>query len=536
MSGKILTSLIKPSGWPKLAIIFIALFYLATDLSHHKWTKDEPPRGVINTDKIYYYAYLPATFIYGDVSLDFLDHPPEGFINDDKFKHSTLENGNKLIITSMGLSILYSPFFFMAHALAPVFNEAQTGFTSIYQFFLLLSALVYVIAGFIILSNFLKRYFKAHIVALTLLTIALGTNLYWYSTDQGAMSHSYNFFLLTAFLSLIPWWYKKPGFLRALALGGLLGLISLVRPTNILVFFVLFLWDVKSLNEFGQRILFYLKKFPLVIVMLLAFILAWMPQFLYWKEITGHYIFFSYGVAEAAFYWAHPHILESLFSYRKGWFVYTPIMLIAVSGLGLLRKRTPELFLPIIVLTITMIYVQSSWWSWWFGGGFGLRAYVDIYGLLAIPLAAVLDYTFKHRKKAIRRAIPALLLVLILFQLQQTWQYRKNIIHYVGMHKELYWKSFMKFKRPASYWVSLSLPDHLLARKSIYVYYDSGREGYDEIAAMEESEGFKTVVEMIQNDKKLLREVTRYSKREDMNVEEAVSEVAERMYFRITNK
>jgi hypothetical protein len=536
MPGKIPTSLIKPSGWPKLAIIFIALFYLISNLSHHKWTKDEHPRGVINADKISYYAYLPATFIYGDVSLGFLNDPPEGFKNDNKFWYSKLENGNKLIITSMGLSILYSPFFFMAHALAPVFNEPQTGYSSIYQFFLIFSAFVYVMLGFVILYNFLKRYFSPQVVTIVLLAIGLGTNLYFYATDQGPMSHSYNFFLLTAFLWMIPWWYKNPGIWKALALGGLLGFISLVRPTNILIFFVLFLWDVKSLNELGQRTLFYLKKFPLVIIMLLAFILAWMPQFLYWKEITGHYIFFSYGEEGGAFYWAHPNIRENLFSYRKGWFVYTPIMLFAVAGIGLLRKRIPGLFLPLIVFTLAMVYVQSSWWSWWFGGGFGLRAYVDMYGLMAIPLAAVLEYAFKHSKKAIRIGIPTAIIVLMFFQLQQHWQYRKNIIHYVGMHKELYWKSFLKFKRPATYWVSLSLPDHRLARKSIYVYYDSGREGYDEITAMEESEGLQTVVKMIHNDKKLLREVSRYSEREEISVEEAVSEVAERMYFRITNE
>lgn len=537
MPGKILTSLIKPSGWPKLAIIFIAIFYMVTNFSHHKWTKDEVPRGVINWDKISYYSYLPATFIYGDVTLEFVhNNRPEGFTNDNKFWYSKLENGNRLIITSMGLSILYSPFFFMAHTLAPVFNEAQTGYTSIYQFFLIFSAFVYVILGFIILSNFLKKYFKPQIVAFVLLALALGTNLYYYGTDEGPMPHSYNFFLLTSFLALVPWWYRKPGVWSALAIGGLLGLISLVRPTNILVFFVLFLWDIKSVKELGQRIVYYLKKFHMVLLMLLAFILVWIPQLLYWKEVTGHYLFFSYGEEGGAFYWLHPNIIESLFSYRKGWFVYTPIMLFAVGGIALLRKRIPELFLPLMIFTVAMIYVQSSWWSWWFGGGFGLRAYIDMYGLMAVPLAACIDYALQHRKKAVRIAIPALIAVLILFQLQQHWQYRKNIIHYAGMNKEIYWKAFLRFKRPATYWTSLSMPDYTLARKGIYVSYDTGREGYEELAALEETEAMKEVEEIIYKDKKLLREITRYAKKAEISLEDAVDEVAERMYLRMTNK
>jgi len=534
MPGKNIARLFTLSELPKLAILFIALFYMGSDLAHHKWTKDTPTRGVINADKISYYAYLPATFIYGDVTLDFLDNPPEGFVNDHKFWYSKVD-GNKLIITSVGLSILYSPFFFMAHALAPLVNEPQDGYSSIYQFFLIISAFVYVLLGFIILKNFLKRYFKPLVVAIILVTIALGTNLYYYATDEGAMSHSYNFFLLTSFMWMVPWWYKKPGILRALAVGGLLGFIALVRPTNILIFFVLLLWDVKTMKDFGQRVIFYLKKSPLVIIMLIAFIAVWMPQFLYWKTITGHFLYFSYGAEGGAFYFLHPNVIESLFSYRKGWFIYTPIMLIAVLGIVLLRKRIPELFLPLVVFTLTMIYVQSSWWSWWFGGGFGLRAYIDMYGLLAIPLAAVLEYSINNHRKFVRRAIPSLIGVLIIFQLIQHWQYRKNIIHYVGMHKELYWKSFMKFKRPADYWISLSNPDHRLARKSIYVYYDAG-DDYAELKAMEEIEGLQSVEDMVTTDNKLMREISRYGKRSEISKEDAVSEVVERMYFHMINE
>ncbi len=535
MSNKGVTSWFTLEKLPALAVIFIALFYMGTNLSHHKWTKVEPPRGVINYDKISYYGYLPATFIYGDVTLSFLDDPNKGFANNERFWFSRLENGNKLIITSIGLAVLYTPFFLMAHWLAPVFGQSQDGFSAIYQFFILFSAW-FSVMGFIILKNFLRRYFKPVVVAATLIVIALGTNLYFYATDEGPMSHSYNFFLLTSFLWVTTWWYQKQCTWRALVIGALLGYIALVRPTNILIFFVFFLWDVKSFKELGQRIIFYLKKWPYVLLMLAAFFLAWLPQLLYWKTITGHFLFFSYGEEGGAFYWLHPHIIDNLFSYRKGWFIYTPVMLFAVLGIALLRKKIPQLFLPMVVLVVLMIYVQSSWWSWYFGGGYGLRAYIDIYGLMAFPLAAVIAYAFEHSRKAVRIALPSLIALLVLFQLQQHWQYRKNIIHYVGMDKEVYWKSFMKFKRPWDYWVSLSLPDHRLAREGIYVYYDAGREPYKELETMDESKGMQFVIQMIKDDKQLYRQVLRYAKREEMTAEEAVSEVAERMYIRMLDK
>ncbi len=112
----------------RITILFIALFYLGVDIAYHNWTRNKPKeRGVIHWDVISYYAYLPATFIYGDVTLDFLDNPPEGFVNDDKFWFYEMETGKRLIVTSMGMSFMYAPGFFVAHALAPLFGQARDG-------------------------------------------------------------------------------------------------------------------------------------------------------------------------------------------------------------------------------------------------------------------------------------------------------------------------------------------------------------------------------------------------------------------------
>jgi hypothetical protein len=153
---------------PRAVIIFLLVFYCATNFYHRNWIRDEgPQRGVIKWDIISYYAYLPAVFIYHDIGLDFTEDP--GFVNDDKFWFQETGIGKKLIITSMGMAYLYSPFFFMAHALAPVFGEPRDGFQSIYQFFLVFSALFYVAIGLICLWKLLSRYFPPGVTALSLL-------------------------------------------------------------------------------------------------------------------------------------------------------------------------------------------------------------------------------------------------------------------------------------------------------------------------------------------------------------------------------
>ncbi len=521
---------------PSFSILAIVVLYMAINFMHHSWTRVEPgERGVIRWDVISYYSYLPAAFIYGDVTLGFLDDPPEGFVNDSKFWPSTIENGNKLIITSMGLSVLYAPFFFVAHGLAPLFGQARDGFSSIYQFFLVISALVYVTLGFVILKNMLLRYFKPLTTAITLIAIAFGTNLLYYSTYEAAMAHSYGFFLIVLFIYLVDRWYQRQTLPLTLLTGFLFGFIALVRPTNILVIFILLFWDVKSIRELMSRIIFFLQKFHLVLLMMAGFIVAWIPQFLYWKAITGHFLYFSYAAEGASFFWAHPRIMQSLFGFKKGWFIYTPMMLISVAGIIPLRKRLPRLFLPVLLLLLSAIYVQSAWWSWWFGGGFGLRAYIDLYGALAFPFAVVVERIVAERSNIRRYTGLSLIGLLLLLQLFNTYQYRRNIIHYVGMNRYTYLRSFLRTDYHPGHWTHLTMPDYQLARKGIYVFYLTGNQ-YDYLAEMERPEAMDAVREMILKDRRLVKEIGWFAKREGIEPDRAMEEVAERMYLSMTKQ
>lgn len=519
----------------RMTLLFIALFYLGVDLGYHHWTHDKPnERAIIHWDIISYYAYLPATFIYGDVTLDFLDNPPEGFINDNKFWFYETETGKRLIITSMGMAVMYAPGFFLAHALAPLFEQARDGYSMIYQFFLVFTTWIYVVLGFVILKNLLMRYFSARTTVWTLLATALGTGLFYYSTHAAAMAHAPSFFLIILFLWLVDRWYTRQSILNTLLTGALLGFIALVRPSNILVIFILLLYRVSTWDGIWRRILFFLKKFHLIGIMIIGFILVWMPQFLYWHAVTGQFIFYSYGPHGGNFYWGQPHILETLFSFKKGWFVYAPMMAFAMVGLVLIRKRIGDLFLPLVVLLLTMIYVQSSWWCWWFGGSFGMRAYVELTGLLAFPLAASFEYILKKPKGWMKPLLMSLVVFFIFLQQFQTYQYKRNLIHYNGMNREVYWMSFLRLSYHPDFWTSLTLPDYDLARKGIYVFYVSG-DKHEDLKALGEVFGREHLIEKIKSDRKLLAEIRRYARRSGLPLDEAVLEVAVQMYKSMIN-
>ena len=514
---------------PRIVIIFLLVFYTATNFTHHNWTRDDGPiRGVIKWDVISFYGYLPATFIYGDPSLDFLD---AGIIdNDNKFWWSPTEDGGKIIYMSCGLSIMYAPFFFMAHLLAPVFGEARDGFSSIYQLFLVFGALVYAGLGFIFLKKILLRYFTPLVTAITLLLVGLGTNLYYYSTHEAVMSHSYNFVLITIFLYTVVKWYEKATWRRTFLLGMLFGLIVLIRPTNMLILILLVLWGVDSWTSFMERMRYLLRNIPKILLMIFAFMLPWIPQFLYWHMITGQFLYYSYGPHGDRFYFDNPHILESLFSYRKGWLLYAPMMIFAIVGLVPLKKMIRGSTLPISLILILMIYVMSSWWTWWFGGGFGGRIYIDMYGILAIPLAAFVAAVLALKKRKVRFVIIGFLSLLVFFQLLQTRHYVKTAIHWDSMSKKSYWLNFMRLRHTGEYHHLLSIHDEELCRKGIYVYYDMS-EDRSYLKELSEETGIELMIREIQQSRTLPGDIRRYARRMDITVEEASRMTAERMFY-----
>jgi hypothetical protein len=527
--GKIFNYLIAPGP----VIIFLLVFYCLTNFTHRNWTNDEGPvRGVIKWDVISYYAYLPAVFIYRDLSLDFTESP--GFVNDNKFWYQETEKGKKVIITSMGLSYLYAPFFFTAHVLAPAFGEPRDGFQSVYQFFLVFCALFYAGFGFTFLWKVLARYFSPAISSITLLLIGVGTNLYYYSTHEAAMSHVFNFSLIALFLYLLIRWYVAGGWKNSLLLGLVFGLIVLIRPSNFLLILLLLLWEVDSRKAGMERMRFLLRKYPLILLMMVGFLLPWIPQFLYWKEVSGSFLYNSYSEVGSAFYFDHPHISDFLFSYRKGWFVYTPLMLFAVSGFIPLYRMKRGLFYPVLPYLALMVYVFSSWWSWWTGGSFGIRSMVDLMAVMALPLAAFLSWLEK-RKGYLKWGMALLLAFVVFLNVFQTRQYQKGLIHGTGMTKKSYWTIFLRANDRYGYWQNLTEPDAELARKGIYIYHPMIRD-VEHWKEMPEEDAKHLISKELSQDNRLSRDIIRYCRRTGEESEETLDMLVNWTYQRRIGK
>lgn len=440
----------------KFSIYFVLLVVVTRILISGDWKKDNK---VIVADVVSYYAYLPATFIFHDIKLEKQETFDNGI-----FWPEPLPDGNKVIKTSMGMSILYSPFFLISHGIAKLSGGDTYGFSPIYKIGLLASAVFYLFIGLLFLRSILRKYFSESITALTILTIVLGTNLLNYSTYDACMSHSYNFALINLFVWYTIEWYKSPKLFSIILLGLLSGLITLVRPSNIIVLIFFILYGVFSKETLKQRINLVFRKFHWFVFMGIAFFMVWVPQMLYWHSITGHWLVNSYP--DERFFWGNPHFIDGFFSYRKGWLVYTPVMVFALVGIPFLFKKLKTFAWAISIFMLLATYIIVSWWCWWYGGSFGMRSFVDYYGILAIPMALIFTEIWKRRKysRIIVFGIVLLSLVQNNFFLEK---YKRSSIHYDSMTKAAFWNSFWHLRPQQDFWELLETPDYQKALEGI---------------------------------------------------------------------
>jgi hypothetical protein len=435
-----------------VAIIAIILFILVSIGKFKPWQNAEKDGALINWDVTSYYAYLPATFIEKDPSLRFIENDSAFYWDNHRYWPETAPNGGKVIKTTMGLSILYAPFFAIGHQYAESQNDTSRGFSSTYEFFLVLSAIFFMIIGIICLRLFLLNYYNDLTVAITLILIYLGTNLYYYLTIEPLISHGYNFALCSIFMLQTTKWHKKPSWKNSFFIGLIAGLIVLIRPINIfiLLFFVLF----KLFDKDGVKlkvVLFKKEYLKIIVISLIAFLVI-LPQLLYWKSMTDNWFFNSY-IGEQ-FYFNNPHIIDGLFSFRKGWLLYTPIMIFALVGIFFSKNFKYN----ILIIIAPIIVILFSWWNWWYGGSFGCRPIIDFYPILAIGLAAFTQMLLTT-KPQYQIATSTILFLLIAFNFFQTLQRKSDAIHWDSMTSEAYWHNFLSRYPKEGYQEKLKAPN-----------------------------------------------------------------------------
>lgn len=409
-------------------------------------TSAERVNKVFQWDKSGYHLYLPAVFIYQDVQrfnfypyIDSLYQPAGAYKN---YELNELPNDNRINKYTVGVAIHELPFFLCAHFINKSFiHYPVDGYSLPYQWGGIISTVFWVIAGLFLLRRFLLFHFSDTVTIITLILIALGTNLYHYTVFSPGMAHTYAFFHFAGIMLFTHLLYStgKKKYLYLVAI--LLGLTTITRSTNLLVSIIPLLWGVYNKTTLNARLRFLKKNIAPLIGSTIIFIITIMPQLFYWKYVTAEWIYNSYN--NEGFIWTKPRIIDGLFGFRKGWFVYTPLALFALFGIYSMRTRLRE-YIPVVTIFITInIYVVFSWWNWWYGGGFGCRPLIESFAVLAFPLAAFIAAVQNAAAPAKTVAV-ILLTAFIPLNIFQSYQQWKGVIHWDKMTKAYYTRVFLK--------------------------------------------------------------------------------------------
>jgi len=433
-----------------IAICFVVISSLVFS---EKYWRDE--NKVIASDVVNYYGYLPAVFIYQDASLMYWDDLD--FDLQLKLWFKTNEEQERTFKMSMGVAYFYCPLFLVAHQLASPLGYLNNGYTLPYRLSIVLTSLLFYLLGLVILGRILLNYFSELVTAITIVVIAIGTNIINYVIHEPGMSHVFSFFSIAAFLHYSIKWYKNNSSKNLFILGLLTGLIILIRPTNITVLLFFLLFGVRSFSDFKNRITLFVSKYKQVVFAILGGLIVVLPQLLYWKYSTGDWFYYSYS--EEGFFFNDPKILQGMFSIRNGWLIYSPLMSLGLIGLFYKNEIIRNYRFPLLLFMLVHFYITFSWWCWWYGGSFGMRSLIDIYPLLSVPIAVTIASIIRLSNKV---RIPILIVFGFLIGLNffQCRQYIIGIVHYDSMTVPAYIEGFGKLEVDGEYYDLLNKPDY----------------------------------------------------------------------------
>ena len=384
------------------------------------------------SDAIEYYVYDRS--LYFDHNLDFVndyqgfyDRNPKGLAN---FKAGFIDkrnpSGKAINNGPIGSAILWAPFFLVGDGAARLLHAvgrttAADGYSLPYIWAVSLGSALY--AGMaLLLTYLLARAITDRRAAIwASLVIWLGTPALFYSHLAPTYAHATSWFAAAAFLTV---WFRTRehhSWFGWVALGALGGLVAMVREQDAVFLLVPVVDELLRLFPGIQRheqrwIRDVVRTLIGGLVMGCCAVLAFIPQLLVYRALNG--TFRPSSEVSDKLQWNAPNALRVLFDPGHGLFLWTPILLLAVVGLGFLIQRDRRLGIALATGFIMTWYLNSSFQTWTTAGAFGARRFIVCSPIFAIGLATIFQRfgeRTKGRNTVVRLWVPVIAVVAIVW-------------------------------------------------------------------------------------------------------------------------
>ncbi len=431
----------KSISWYTALLLFIFIVY---------FTFNYATPNPLSWDNIGYHVYLSEIINDGNLHVPDLTFY-EGIM--EQYKNTTTlyqfvptnheELGGYITKYTSGWAVLNAPFVYAGHLCAGWFGYAQDGFSKPYQLSVIICSLFYTLIGLLFLRKICLHFFSEKITSLLLLILVLATNYLHLHAESTATIHIYLFTLYAILIWLTIQFYQEKTRIKAILIGTVIGLMILIRPTELLAVIIPLLYGVTSFSDLKKRVIeFFTTSYYYWAIGFVVLVNT--LQLAYWKYTTGKFLVYTYNNQGEGMDFHLPHILDVLFSFRKGWFVYTPIMLLLIIGFIQLYKQKRDWFWGLFLFTILNLYVISCWTTWWYADSFSQRSLSHTYPIYIL----VIGFIFVHITPLKRVLLGLFITLSIGLNLFQSWQARYGILHLSRVTADYYFSVFGQTSDP----------------------------------------------------------------------------------------
>ncbi len=362
------------------------------------------------SDEVQYYAFIRSLWFDHDVSFEneYQSFYDRGIVRNAGFHETLLEReteaGRRINFGTIGCAILWAPFYAIGDLTARLMHAAGSpvtvdGYSKPY-----IAAVCYASAlyGFtaLLLSLASARELGLDATA-AMVAVWFGTPLLFYMYVAPPMAHACSAFaialLVWAWLRVRRTWSIG----GAMLLGAAAALAGMVREQDALLAcgpaLDAVLWaagfNVTSAPRVGIRGLL-----TRALAAAAAFVIVYLPQAVAYISLNGH--LGPSHLVTRKMTWSAPHALQVLFSPEHGFFVWTPLALVATAGLVLMALRTSSgrpaeptnlrwMGVCLLLMVVLQVYTAGSVESWTVAGAFGQRRFVALTPLIVIGLAVL---------------------------------------------------------------------------------------------------------------------------------------------------
>jgi hypothetical protein len=347
--------------------------------------------GISRPDGAGYYAYLPSTWLDRDL-LFFDEWAQIGLVRDGRilFKDVTA-TGHLSNHWTSGASLAWYPAFVAGDLLARATGAPADGFSTVHVGAVVTATALAGLFTLLLGWKLAAGHGKAATAAAAALAVWLGSPLAYYSLRAPTMSHA-----ISALACAVVVWLSMRR-RSAFAVGLAIGFACAVRPQNVAIAVApFFFWRfaLRTGGSDGEDGSGPVRGLRDLAVMFGGAMLAALPQLIVSQTLWGAPLaFVNIGGR------AHPWQMfttfrpfETLFSWYHGFATWTPLLVIALVGLVLLRSRNRPLAhagLAVFAAQWLLLSVLERWF--WGGASFGQRRFDSCTVFFIVGVAVFLE-------------------------------------------------------------------------------------------------------------------------------------------------